>query len=656
MIYGQFAKSMNNTNVATVDESNIIISELFGMRNEYNNILINESYISDDERVVYEAKLQVINEAVTVAIIAALIAILGVVAGLLVLLSKLMKGGGAAASESSKKTVAQVEAQIKKEEQELLNKDYEIEKEFDEAIKKSRKQFKIQDEEPKVETSKKEQKSSNTIQTKSQSFKIHDEVKKRVDNKDIRGLQYVFVDCLDVDPTFEKYEEDYAYCCKNAPEMFDEHEELKTPLTNDQGSWNDDYWNKLKIDLLKNFSKKRFEHMRKVAQVYYADKIKRLRKERRQSTEPESGEPKQDKDDMDLVNPNGSEEPKTEEPKQDKPVLNTKQLKKEFKQAYVAMEKEAIQDIKNGIFGEWARGNTYELFNFEKVSTAGVSMYDFSKVINGEAIKNFTMLVRKAANDTINPQEIKLLTSEEDKNDATKSGRVGRSDDNGNQMRALSDEAVEYLKKTRTLFFTDEVLEECNKDNAINVLRKIWANNVTSGTDLAAERALKMIDKNGKCSLYDAAINKIDKMNKDIEVLKATLERLKKDNYNVDRMKQSNNFDNTKEKFAESKDVYIQNMLKIERDAVNMFCMFTKEWEKIEKYRLTTIKTIRDVITRNISKICKSNVWFNMRKKYGENTLESAGITKEKYNIYYTVKPITIEGIFSKNIDNYMTK
>lgn len=115
---------------------------------------------------------------------------------------------------------------------------------------------------------------------------MHNEVKERVENKDIRGLQYVFVNCLDVDPTFEKYKEDYAYCCKNAPEMFEAHED-RTPLTNNQGSWNDDYWNKLKMDLLKNFSKKRFEHMRKVAQVVYAEKISMLKSSRKQEQEEE---------------------------------------------------------------------------------------------------------------------------------------------------------------------------------------------------------------------------------------------------------------------------------------------------------------------------------------------------------------------------------
>ena len=108
---------------------------------------------------------------------------------------------------------------------------------------------------------------------------MHDEVKKRVDNKDIRGLQYVFADCLDVDPTFEKYKEDFEYCRKMLPEMFETHRELM-PFSNNQANWTDDYWDNLKMDLLENFSVERFGHMQDVAKVVYAEKIGKLVQER----------------------------------------------------------------------------------------------------------------------------------------------------------------------------------------------------------------------------------------------------------------------------------------------------------------------------------------------------------------------------------------
>ena len=106
---------------------------------------------------------------------------------------------------------------------------------------------------------------------------MNTEVKKCADSNDIKGLHYIFVDCLDVDPTFEKYKDDYEYC-KQITGFLENHVEL-TPFLS-RGSWNKSYWDQLKIDLLKNFSERRFSHMREVAQVIYSDKIVRLKQER----------------------------------------------------------------------------------------------------------------------------------------------------------------------------------------------------------------------------------------------------------------------------------------------------------------------------------------------------------------------------------------
>lgn len=111
------------------------------------------------------------------------------------------------------------------------------------------------------------------------------EVRKCAESHDIKGLRYIFVDCLDVDPTFEKYKEDYEYC-RTIPRMMDPHREL-TGLITDKSRWTTQYWEQLKRDLMKNFSEKRFEHMICVAKVIYADKIVRLRNERGSSRETE---------------------------------------------------------------------------------------------------------------------------------------------------------------------------------------------------------------------------------------------------------------------------------------------------------------------------------------------------------------------------------
>lgn len=109
--------------------------------------------------------------------------------------------------------------------------------------------------------------------------KINKNVKKCVDSKDKIGLIYIFVDCLDADPTFDESKDDYEYCKKNAKWLFGEYKEL-TPLSQNVSDWDEEYWIKLKCDLENNFCDKRFQHMIKVAQVVYKDKIERLKKER----------------------------------------------------------------------------------------------------------------------------------------------------------------------------------------------------------------------------------------------------------------------------------------------------------------------------------------------------------------------------------------
>lgn len=115
---------------------------------------------------------------------------------------------------------------------------------------------------------------------------MHDEVKKCAERNDIKGLRYIFVDALDVDPTFDKYREDYEYC-KQKTDIFDSHREI-SPLISNRSQWTLQYWEQLKLDLMKNFSEKRFEHMISVARVVYAEKISRLEQERQKKEQEES--------------------------------------------------------------------------------------------------------------------------------------------------------------------------------------------------------------------------------------------------------------------------------------------------------------------------------------------------------------------------------
>lgn len=106
-------------------------------------------------------------------------------------------------------------------------------------------------------------------------------IKRYADSGEIEHLRYIFLDSLDIDPTFESYKEDFDYCMKKNPGLFEEHKEL-SPFKSNPSEWNDSYWITIKKDLKKNYSLERFKHMMDVAKVVYDDKVKRIELERKE--------------------------------------------------------------------------------------------------------------------------------------------------------------------------------------------------------------------------------------------------------------------------------------------------------------------------------------------------------------------------------------
>lgn len=125
---------------------------------------------------------------------------------------------------------------------------------------------------------------------------MDDMIKASADSNDLITLKYIFVDALEADPTFVRYEEEYSYC-KSIPDLLEPHQELM-PFSQDPVDWNEEYWTGLKMDLLRNFSDCRMMHMKDVAQVFLSEKVARILKERADAdmdpgqeqkfTEPES--------------------------------------------------------------------------------------------------------------------------------------------------------------------------------------------------------------------------------------------------------------------------------------------------------------------------------------------------------------------------------
>ena len=149
-------------------------------------------------------------------------------------------------------------------------------------------------------------------------------IKQYADAGDLTSLKYIFVDSLDVDPTFEQYEEAYHYC-KSIPGLLEQHMEL-TPFVNDASQWTETYWAKLKMDLKKNFSDQRMSHMRKVARVLLADKAQRILKERQAASKSAAAAPAQSA-------PHASTRPSSTAPRVQSTVPSEAEQKRELEEA-----------------------------------------------------------------------------------------------------------------------------------------------------------------------------------------------------------------------------------------------------------------------------------------------------------------------------------
>lgn len=109
----------------------------------------------------------------------------------------------------------------------------------------------------------------------------HKSVELAVEKGDISSLKYIFRDCLDGDPTFKKYQEDYDYCVQHGV-LFEPHVDLHPMVTSPV---DDEYWIQLKDDFMQNPSKERLEHMKDVAKILYKDRIARIQAEEKEREE-----------------------------------------------------------------------------------------------------------------------------------------------------------------------------------------------------------------------------------------------------------------------------------------------------------------------------------------------------------------------------------
>ena len=122
-----------------------------------------------------------------------------------------------------------------------------------------------------------------------------------INTKDIKQLKYIFVDSLDVDPTFDRYKSLYNSVKQRG--LLEPHEDLTSFYSDSQleklsEEELEKYWTKIKMDLIKNFSDERMQNMIRIAKILYKEKIQKFMKQRKEIDENEEELQKKQKDEI----------------------------------------------------------------------------------------------------------------------------------------------------------------------------------------------------------------------------------------------------------------------------------------------------------------------------------------------------------------------
>lgn len=90
---------------------------------------------------------------------------------------------------------------------------------------------------------------------------ITESFRKAISAGDVRGIRIMMKDSLLVDPTFHEFDEMENLAC-NVSGLYDAHDGRE--FVHDSSFWNDNYMNKLMVQVVGNFSHERMDHLKKV--------------------------------------------------------------------------------------------------------------------------------------------------------------------------------------------------------------------------------------------------------------------------------------------------------------------------------------------------------------------------------------------------------
>ncbi|MBN1065539.1 hypothetical protein [Clostridium botulinum] len=97
-----------------------------------------------------------------------------------------------------------------------------------------------------------------------------------VKNENLNLVRVMIKDSLVMDPTFKEFNERISYAKKSISDLFEEHD--NEVLQTEKSEWTKNYMNTQLNNLMYNFSKERIEHLKKVCQFVYADRINNIAK------------------------------------------------------------------------------------------------------------------------------------------------------------------------------------------------------------------------------------------------------------------------------------------------------------------------------------------------------------------------------------------
>jgi hypothetical protein len=100
---------------------------------------------------------------------------------------------------------------------------------------------------------------------------VAESINNAISKGDIKSIRIMMKNSLLVDPTFVEFKE-MEKLTQNVSGLYDAHDGRE--LNDDKSAWNDDYMNKLMVQVIRNFSHERLDHLKEVVKYLRPTRVK----------------------------------------------------------------------------------------------------------------------------------------------------------------------------------------------------------------------------------------------------------------------------------------------------------------------------------------------------------------------------------------------